>query len=448
MEWLEPWSGIQDPKVCGRLEAELRRELIPTHVLFGLHVTALAQRVDQDDVLFALEDGRVADVHLTWARHPETDPRWPGTELFPSLVAWVADRMIPDRQEVAEPEGPYPLPPPPDGWFFLAYSVDHNQHLARLSATVDVWGKWKSWRESWVVGSTQGTGRLIADDTRGRIEVFAGSELIDAFEFLLETPLPKFDRLADGRWIVTDARCRPGETNARILAPGGALLSRIHLGDGIAHLQCDSLGGIWVCYFDEGIFGSPASDENGEPPGAYGINRFHPEGTISWSPGPGFYPPIYDCYAMNVGTDGVWVCYYDGFPIVHVPFDGVLRQWRNDAIRGASLVAASGDLAVLLGGYQDEADTGALLRLGDNGRAEVLHRFRLDPTMAAAMRGSTAISRGSEVHFIDGNTWTMITVQDFAEGLASTPPRFPIYVPPPEGEPKPLGPGWTVKPDR
>src|SRR5581483_1073371 len=249
---------------------------------------------------------------------------------FPSLAAWIEDRMVPDHQEWTAWQGPHTLPPAPSGWFPQAYAVDTNGHLARLSATVDVRAKWEAWRKRTAAGSSEPLGPLIDDGTRGRIEVFAGSERIDAIEFPLETPFPKFDRLPDGRWVVTDARCRRGKTNACILARDGALLSRVHLGDAIARLQCDRLGGIWVGYFDEGIGGFGASDEDPEPPGSYGLNRFRSDGTMSWSPGPSFYPPIYDCYAMTVGYDGVWIYYYDDFPIVHVPFDGVLRQWRNE----------------------------------------------------------------------------------------------------------------------
>src|SRR5215831_8097948 len=127
------------------------------------------------------------------------------------------------------------LPPPAAGWFPLSYAIGTDRRLARLSATVDVWSKWESWSEGFIAGSQQGRGRLIADDTMGRIEVFAGHALINALDFPLETPFPKFDRLSDGRWVVTDARCPPGARNACILAPDGSLLSRIGLGDGIAH---------------------------------------------------------------------------------------------------------------------------------------------------------------------------------------------------------------------
>jgi len=333
-------------------------------------------------------------------------------------------------------------PPPGSGWFAQAYAVDTDRHLLRLSANVNVRQKLRAWRDdgtSWPDGLTA----LIAAGTRTRIEVFAAGKQLETVEFPFETLFPKFDRLPDGRWVVANARCW-SETNARILAPDGRLVSRIFLSDGIEHLQCDRMGGIWVGYTDEGISYS-GSDTDEEPPGAYGINRFHPDGRISWSPNPGFERPITYCDAMTVAHDGVWLCYYSDFPIVHVPFDGVLGQWRNDAIRGASLLASDGKLAVLLGGYQKEAATGALLRLGDDGRSEVLHRFVLDPALVTAMGHGFACARGSEIHFVANDTWTIVSVADFAEGLSRTPPLYSAFVPEPE-ESSPTGPGWTLKP--
>jgi hypothetical protein len=94
MEMLDPWYEDRNPA----LGQELRSETCQGHVLYELPVSPLARRQDCDDILFALEDGtgRVAVVHLTYSK--ETDPFWPRTELFPSLVAWLP-AMISDHDE-------------------------------------------------------------------------------------------------------------------------------------------------------------------------------------------------------------------------------------------------------------------------------------------------------------------------------------------------------------
>ena len=44
---------------------------------------------------FALDDGHVAEVHLTWRRDTEPDPRWPDCAIFASLEEWRRESMVP-----------------------------------------------------------------------------------------------------------------------------------------------------------------------------------------------------------------------------------------------------------------------------------------------------------------------------------------------------------------
>jgi hypothetical protein len=67
-------------------EAELARELHRTHILYGLKVVALAKRLDCDDYIFKLGDGRIAEVHLTFA--VESTSNWPQTFVFDSRTQW------------------------------------------------------------------------------------------------------------------------------------------------------------------------------------------------------------------------------------------------------------------------------------------------------------------------------------------------------------------------
>ena len=97
--WLEPWAPIERPDEQEALQAELHLELCPSHQLYGSSVVAVARRHDQDDVLFGLADGRVAEVHLTWSRKPERDPRWPRTIIFASAADWSTRQMRPLHEE-------------------------------------------------------------------------------------------------------------------------------------------------------------------------------------------------------------------------------------------------------------------------------------------------------------------------------------------------------------
>src|SRR4051794_32500517 len=96
IELLEPWRSVTEADRL-HFEEELRRELMPGHVLAGTTVRAIARRQDCDDVLFEIIGDGVAVVHLTWAR--ETSASWPRTERFASMADWVERRMKPDHAD-------------------------------------------------------------------------------------------------------------------------------------------------------------------------------------------------------------------------------------------------------------------------------------------------------------------------------------------------------------
>jgi hypothetical protein len=101
VEWLEPWWPVATtPDLAAAYERELAAELGDGHPLYGVPLAAFGKHDGSDDVLFRLldESGRVAVIHLTWARHPEPPP-WPGFELFSSLEAFAAGRMRPDHEQ-------------------------------------------------------------------------------------------------------------------------------------------------------------------------------------------------------------------------------------------------------------------------------------------------------------------------------------------------------------
>jgi hypothetical protein len=100
-DWLEPWYLVTEfgearaQAMGDTLEGELHKELCPAHVLYGKRVRLIARRADTDDALFALDDSRVAEVHLTWRGSVEPDPRWPDTAIFASLEDWRERSMRP-----------------------------------------------------------------------------------------------------------------------------------------------------------------------------------------------------------------------------------------------------------------------------------------------------------------------------------------------------------------
>jgi hypothetical protein len=102
VEWLDPWwdAAAERPDLAAAYERQLVVELGPGHPLYGVPLAALGKHDGSDDVLFRLLDGsgRVAVIHLTWARWQE-EPPWPGFSLFPNLEAFAAKRMRLDNEE-------------------------------------------------------------------------------------------------------------------------------------------------------------------------------------------------------------------------------------------------------------------------------------------------------------------------------------------------------------
>ena len=100
LQLLTPWEAI-DPADCERFEDECAVEIGKGHPLYGVPVRAGARRADCDDVLFRLLRYlcEYAVVRLTWSGHEESDPRWPGCELYADDADLMEQCIRPTQQE-------------------------------------------------------------------------------------------------------------------------------------------------------------------------------------------------------------------------------------------------------------------------------------------------------------------------------------------------------------
>lgn len=83
----ERWRDLRgrdaaDESDRAKVERELSRETAEGHVLFAVSVSAVAACRHCDDVLFALDDGRFACVHLTYVRSAPDRLPWPDTQFL------------------------------------------------------------------------------------------------------------------------------------------------------------------------------------------------------------------------------------------------------------------------------------------------------------------------------------------------------------------------------
>ena len=118
-------------------------------------------------------------------------------------------------------------------------------------------------------------GRTVA------LATYTASDLHPANVVVAPVPVaPAFVQpLPDGGYLVARSRCawtpKGPEKNAVVVDSTGRVVRRGTLGDGIAHLQADRDGRIWVGYFDEGIAGNLGWGFDGpEPLGASGLVRW------------------------------------------------------------------------------------------------------------------------------------------------------------------------------
>jgi hypothetical protein len=78
--------GRPDPQLAAALAAEAQAEIGPHHELAVRQLTAVGTCDGCDEVIFVLDDGTFAQVHLTWAQHPEPGPQ-PATLRLGSFAA-------------------------------------------------------------------------------------------------------------------------------------------------------------------------------------------------------------------------------------------------------------------------------------------------------------------------------------------------------------------------
>jgi hypothetical protein len=79
---------------------QLAREIPAGHIIAARRWHAIARRMDNDDVLFVLDDGpEVAVVHLTWSHIREGSPVWPSTFVYPTIEAFLVECMERDAAD-------------------------------------------------------------------------------------------------------------------------------------------------------------------------------------------------------------------------------------------------------------------------------------------------------------------------------------------------------------
>jgi hypothetical protein len=224
---------------------------------------------------------------------------------------------------------------------------------------------------------------------------------------VIETELaiehPTVQPLPDGRVLVVGARCRwtPDgvDPNAFVLDRSGQVVASAVFGDGIEHVATTPRGQIWVGYFDEGILGNLGWGGPGpEPIGARGLVRFDESLEVAWEfPDDTPFDTIFDCYALNVADEDVWVCYYMDFPVVRIT-DGKVTGWPTE-VHGPHAVVTDGYRCALVGADCDGGNV-VVGELSQDGR----FTDGRETTLALPDRPVALVGRGDTLHVLDERT--------------------------------------------
>jgi hypothetical protein len=233
----------------------------------------------------------------------------------------------------------------------------------------------------------------------------------------LDVTFPLLDVFPDGRILVAGTRSRwhaegDADINGIIIDPNTGECSRVLLGDGIEHLAIDSLGRIWVAYFDEGIYGNFGWGSPGPSPiGSHGLVCFGSDGSAVWEfPFDDEYGPISDCYALNVTAKDVFVYFYTEFPLCRIASDFSREYWQL-GLRGCHHMAID-DSRVLFSGQYDDAPNVAYLADFAEGKQPSPEQISLALPDGEVTKNGELCGRGSAFHYFSDDAWYRVDLSE------------------------------------
>jgi hypothetical protein len=199
------------------------------------------------------------------------------------------------------------------------------------------------------------------------------------------------------------------DLNGRVFSTRGEFQREFLLGDGIQDVQTTASGGIWVSYFDEGIFGNFGWNE---PVGYPGVILWDSDGNIVYRFEPDMgLDHMADCYALNVaGESDVWCYYYTAFPLVRIHNLSIKGVW-NSRISGSSGFAIWKDWVLFIGGYGDRQNY-YLKRLIGNGEIEEVTRHVVLSSDGDLLKPGYINFRGHYIFYLDRGICSKIDLRE------------------------------------
>ncbi|KAB7709248.1 TetR family transcriptional regulator [Bacillus aerolatus] len=193
------------------------------------------------------------------------------------------------------------------------------------------------------------------------------------------------------RWIdkdtivIANPRNESQKDNVFILNLSGTILSSFNGGDGIEGIEV-SKEGIWISYFDEGVFGDGISTE--------GLVLFSFSGNIIFRYHSDLLdrPWIADCYAICKGNgSSIWLFPYTEFPLLQVfPESRIINSYKvPKKLHGSNAICIRGKYAY----FYDRYDSNGELFCWEIGKKQAQLMGKIDGT-------ARGLHNGENSHFI------------------------------------------------
>lgn len=91
IKWKLPWRAIQFEAEIPGVQNQIESEITESHPLWNTNPIVIGRRIDCDDVVAKLSDGRIADVHLVWGSGAGAFPaEYPTFTIYESLQEFLA----------------------------------------------------------------------------------------------------------------------------------------------------------------------------------------------------------------------------------------------------------------------------------------------------------------------------------------------------------------------
>jgi hypothetical protein len=199
---------------------------------------------------------------------------------------------------------------------------------------------------------TDNFGLILVIEENGKFILQIGENQIMLSNFSITCAYPLVRWIDNNCFLIADARNDGKTDNVFILNLDGTLLNSFNCGDGIEDIVISNEG-IWISYFDEGVFGRGISTE--------GLVLFSHEGTPLFRYHSDLLdrPTIVDCYAICKGKSAsLWLFPYIDFPLLNVnPTKRTIESYKvPKVLHGSNGVCVRGKFAYFYDRYNSKGE--------------------------------------------------------------------------------------------